>query len=75
LGIWRWPSKWGKDDQIGATNLITAAKILDALKLVKTGKVNEMSHLYESSMPMFGQRTFSLRIPGGPTLGPPEPIT
>jgi hypothetical protein len=34
-----WPSKWGKDDQIGATNLVTPAKILDALKLVKTGKV------------------------------------
>jgi len=43
-----WPSKWGKDDQIGATNLVTPAKILDALRLVKTGKVYEMSHLYES---------------------------
>src|SRR5215470_7660962 len=28
-----WPSKWGKDDQIGATNLVTPAKILDALRL------------------------------------------
>jgi kynurenine formamidase len=65
-----WPSKWGKDDQIGATNLITPAKILDALKLVKAGKLYEMSHLYESSMPMFGQRSFTLRIPGGPTGGP-----
>jgi hypothetical protein len=44
--------------------------ILDALKLVKTGKVYEMSHLYESSMPMFGQRGFTLRIPGAPTGGP-----
>jgi len=65
-----WPSKWGKDDQIGATNLVTPAKILDALKLVKTGKVYEMSHLYESSMPVFGQRGFTLRIPGAPTGGP-----
>jgi hypothetical protein len=65
-----WPSKWGKDDQIGATNLVTPAKILDALKLVKAGKLYEMSHLYESSMPMFGQRSFTLRIPGGPTGGP-----
>jgi len=48
-----WPSKWGKDDQIGATNLITPAKILDALKLVKAGKLYEMSHVYESSMPMW----------------------
>jgi hypothetical protein len=31
-------------------------------KLVRTGKVYEMSHLYESSIPMFGQRGFTLRI-------------
>ena len=65
-----WPSKYGKDDQIGATNLITPAKIVDALKLVKTGKVYEMSHPYESSTPKFGERAFLLRIPGGPTGGP-----
>ena len=65
-----WPSKYGKDDQIGATNLITPEKIFDAPKLVKTGKVYEMSHPYESSMPKFGERPFSLRIPGGPTGGP-----
>jgi kynurenine formamidase len=65
-----WPSKFGKDDQVGATNLITPAKILDALKLAKTGKVYEMSHPYESSMPKFGERSFALRIPGGPTGGP-----
>src|SRR5262249_21765 len=65
-----WPSKFGKDDQVGATNLITPAKIVDALKLVKTGKVYEMSHPYESSMPKFGERAFVLRIPGGPTGGP-----
>jgi kynurenine formamidase len=62
--------KCGKDDQIGATNLITPEKIFDALKLVKTGKVYEMSHPYESSMPKFGERPFSSRIPGGPTGGP-----
>jgi kynurenine formamidase len=65
-----WPSKYGKDDEIGATNLVTPEKILDALKQVKTGKVYEMSHLYESSMPKFGERVFTLRIPGAPTGGP-----
>jgi kynurenine formamidase len=29
-----------------------------------------MSHPYESSMPKFGERSFALRIPGGPTGGP-----
>jgi kynurenine formamidase len=65
-----WPSRFGKDDQTGATNLITPQKILEAISLVKTGKVYEMSHLYESSMPKFGERAFTMRIPGGPTGGP-----
>ena len=37
---------------------------------MKTGKAYEMSHLYESSMPKFGERAFALRIPGAPTGGP-----
>lgn len=65
-----WPSAFGADDQVGASNLITAEKILDAVKLVKTGKLYEMGHMYESSMPKFGERAFSLRIPGSPTGGP-----
>jgi hypothetical protein len=65
-----WPSKYGKDDQIGATNLITPDKILEALKRVKDGKVYEMSHLCESSMPKFGERVFAIRIRGAPTGGP-----
>ena len=28
-------SKWGKDDEIGAANLISNANTLDAIKLVK----------------------------------------
>src|SRR5215813_3822762 len=27
-----WPSKWGKDDEAGASNHITPAKVLDAIK-------------------------------------------
>jgi kynurenine formamidase len=65
-----WPSRFGKDDETGATNLITPQKILEALSLVKTGKVYEMAHLYESTMPKFGERAFVMRIPGGPTGGP-----
>jgi len=29
------PSKWGKDDEIGAANLVTSARVLQATKLVK----------------------------------------
>jgi hypothetical protein len=70
-----WPSKWGKDDQIGATNLVTPAKILDALRLVKTGKVYEMSHLYESSMPGLASVALHCAFPGLRPVDRSEPIT
>lgn len=65
-----WPSKWGPEDQAGASNHITPEKILDAMKNIKTGKVYEIGRLYESTMPKFGERAFTLRIPGTPTGGP-----
>lgn len=65
-----WPSKWGADDQAGASNHITPAKVLDAAKWIKEGKIYKLGHDYESSMPLFGKRVFTLRIPGSPTGGP-----
>ena len=65
-----WPSRWGADDQAGASNWITPEKVLDAVRLIRTGKIYEMGHVYESAMPKFGERSFALRIPGGPTGGP-----
>ena len=70
MGAPWWPSRWGPEDQAGASNWITPEKILDAIRLVRTGKTYEMSRIYESTMPTFGERAFSLRIPGGPTGGP-----
>ena len=70
VGAKWWPSRWGEKDEAGASNWITPEKILDALKLVKTGKTYEMGRLYEASMPKFGERAFTLRIPGNPTGGP-----
>jgi len=65
-----WPSKWGKDDEAGATNHMTPAKTLDAIRLIKDGKTYRIGRVYEAGMPLFGQRVFALRIPGGPTGGP-----
>jgi kynurenine formamidase len=65
-----WPSKWGADDQAGASNHITPAKVLDAAKWIKEGKIYKLGHDYEGSMPLFGKRVFTLRIPGSPTGGP-----
>ena len=65
----RWyPSRWGAADQRGAANELTPAKVLEAKNLIKTGTVYQLGHVYESSMPLFGTRHFSLRIPQ--TFGP-----
>ena len=36
--------RWGEDDQIGAANLMTAAKRLEAAALVRTGETVSLSH-------------------------------
>ena len=65
----RWyPSRFGANDQRGAANDLTAAKVLEAKNLIRTGAVYQLGHVYESSMPLFGTRHFSLRIPQ--TFGP-----
>jgi len=65
-----WPSRWGAEDEAGASNHITPAKVLDTAKWIRDGKVYKMGRVYEQGMPCFGQRAFLLRIPGGPTGGP-----
>jgi kynurenine formamidase len=60
----RWyPSRWGAEDQRGAANRMTAAKVLEARDLIKQGNVYQLGRVYESGMPMFGTRHYSLRIP------------
>lgn len=65
-----WPSRWGPEDEAGATNWITPEKVLDAARWIRDGKIYKIGRTYEQGMPMFGARAFTLRIPGGPTGGP-----
>jgi kynurenine formamidase len=65
-----WPSRWGVQDEAGASNWITPAKVLETARLIKTGKIYELGRVYESGIPVFGARVFALRIPGTPTGGP-----
>lgn len=64
-----WPSRWGEGDQTGSTNHMTPEVALDAVSLIKKGKVYSLGRVYEYGMPLFGQRVFALRIPGAPTGG------
>jgi kynurenine formamidase len=69
-GPW-WPHPiWGAGDQAGGSNWITPAKVLEAVRLIETGRVYELGHVYERGMPMFGQRTYAMFIPGSPTYSP-----
>lgn len=65
-----WPSKYGKDDQAGASNLITPEKIKQAAALIKEGKVYSLIRDLEKSMPMYGSRVFALRATGAPAGQP-----
>ncbi len=65
-----WPSKWGPDDEKGSFNTITPQKVLSALKLVKDGKIYRLGMPYSNDMPLFGNRTYTLHIPGLPAGGP-----
>jgi kynurenine formamidase len=66
-GDW-FPSRWGAEDQRGAANRITPAKVLEARDLITRGTVYQLGRVYEAGMPLFGTRHFSLRIPQ--TFGP-----
>jgi kynurenine formamidase len=70
LGDKWWPSAWGPEDEVGASNRITPAKVLEAAKLIKTGKIYRLGMNLEAGIPLFGQRHVSITIPGGPTGGP-----
>jgi kynurenine formamidase len=65
-----WPSEWGPQDQRGAANRLTPAKVQEAAKLIRRGEVFSLGRVYEYGMPLPGKRHFSLTIVGSPTGGP-----
>ena len=61
-------SKWGKDDQRGAANLLTAKKVLEAVQLIRKGQVYQLGSIYEEDMPLSSHRHFSvlMHVPSQP---------
>lgn len=58
-----YPSRWGAQDQRGAANRLTPAKVLEAKEAIKQGIVYQLGRVYEAGMPMYGTRHYSIRIP------------
>lgn len=72
LGAKWWPNPlWGGDDEAGSTNWYTKPEVVKrAVAQVKKGRTMKIGQPYTGDMPLFGSRTFALRIPGSPTGGP-----
>jgi len=70
LGPDWYPSRWGPEDQRGNGNLVTPAKVLEAVSLIRTGEIVSLGRPYEAAMPLAPGRVYALRMPGGPTGGP-----
>jgi len=64
----RCPSPWGADDERGAANLQMPRAVLNAVKLIREGKVYELGKLLDPSMPRSPGRSFALEVKrtGGP---------
>lgn len=56
------PSEWGADDEIGAANRISPASVLDAARLIKTGKTYSLGITIDSTTPAFPPRSLSLIV-------------
>ena len=70
-----YPSKYGADDEIGALNLLNADSVLNAAKLIKTGKTYPLAVPIDKTLPAFRHRSFNLTNvqpgeAGGTTMGP-----
>ncbi len=55
-----YPSKWGKDDSLGAINELSPELVLEAAKLIKTGKTYSLGVETGRDTPAFGARSFQL---------------
>ena len=53
-----WPSPFGAEDERGMLNLVTAAKRLEALALVREGRLYDLGRILDENVPVFPGRFF-----------------
>jgi kynurenine formamidase len=65
-----YPSKYGADDRLGAINELSPAGVLEAAKLVKTGKTYSLGVETGRDTPAYGARSYQLfLVPAGDGSG------
>ncbi|MGI9475743.1 MAG: cyclase family protein [Hyphomicrobiaceae bacterium] len=64
------PSKYGKDDQAGQSNLMTPDRVKKAMGYIKQGKTISLARTYSDKMPLFGHRKWATRGTNGLSGGP-----
>ena len=72
--------KFGKDDELGHANYLTAAKAKEAAKLVTKGKVYQLGMVTGAKTPAYGPRKFQMIVHqlndgSGATLGPDKLVS
>jgi len=55
-----YPSKYGKEDTIGAANNLAPSMVVEAARLVKTGKTYSLGITLGPNTPAYGTRTFRI---------------
>lgn len=70
-------SPWGPEDQIGAANRITEASVLEAAKLITTGKTYALGMIIDDTIPAYPPRRLALTVlqpnqAGAPAMGPTQ---
>ena len=53
-----WPSQWGEGDELGMLNHLTDEKRLEALALVRTGRLYDLGRVLDEHVPVFPGRAF-----------------
>jgi kynurenine formamidase len=53
-----WPSPYGDEDQIGALNHVDARKRVEALSLVRSGRMYDLGRVLDENVPVFPGRFF-----------------
>ena len=59
--------RWGKGDQLGAANLLTAESTLQALRSVRDGRIVDLSHVIEIGAPRMAPNQSPYHMQLGPT--------